>query len=197
MLLELLVEDAASAAELSDAERETLVWAGKLDINRYRAERETELRERFERADEAPGNEKPRVHTETAAARNPFAAADSRFRKALASRLSEKQLARLAEAGRKRRERAREAAVQMLVRQFDERARLTNEQWDALADALRRRLPPLAGDGAEPDASRDALVCIGQLGKGELRRVVDADQWPLAEEKLNELKQATIRLQVK
>ena len=82
MLLELLVEDAALAAGLSEAERETLVLAGKLDINRYRADRETELRERFEHADEAPGNEKPRVQTETAAAWNPFADANSRFRKA-------------------------------------------------------------------------------------------------------------------
>ncbi|HVW36509.1 MAG TPA: hypothetical protein VHB99_04360 [Pirellulales bacterium] len=197
MLLELLVADAALAAELSEAERETLVLAGKLDINRYRAERETELRERFEHADEAPGNEKPRVQTETAAAWNPFADAKSRFRKALASRLSEEQLKRLTEVERKRRQRCREAAVQSLVREFDERARLTSEQWDALADVLRRRLPPLSGDDAEADASRDALVCISQLGKGEVWRVVDPDQWPLAVEKLNELKKAAIRRQAK
>lgn len=197
MLLELLVEDAASAVELSEAERETLVLAGKLDINRYRTERETELRERFEHADEAPGNEKPRVQTETAAAWNPFADAKSRFRKALASRLSAAQLQRLTEVERKRRQRCREAAVQALVREFDERTRLTSEQWDALADVLRRRLPPLSGDGDEADASRDAIVCIGHVGVVELRQVFEQDQCAAAEQKLNELKQAAIRLRVK
>ena len=197
MLLELLVEDAASAAGLSEPERETLLLAGKLDINRYRAERETELRERFEHADEAPGNEKPRVQAETAAAWNPFTDAKSRFRKALASRLSAEQQKRLTEVERKRRQRGREAAVQALVREFDERARLTTEQWDALADALQRRLPPVSGEGAEPNASRDALVCIGHVGGAEIRRILDEDQWPAAEQKLKEFKQMAARLQPK
>lgn len=197
MLLELLVADAALAAQLSETERETLHLAGKLDINRYRAERETELRERFERADEAPGNEKPRVQTETAAAWNPFADANSRFRKALASRLSAEQQMRLTDAERQRRERGREAAVQGLVREFDERARLTSEQWELLADALRGRLPPISGDGAEAGAGRDALVCIGHVGDAEIRRIFDENQWPAAEQKLKELKQAAARLQPK
>jgi hypothetical protein len=85
--------------------------------------------------------------------------------------------------------------VQALVREFDERARLTSEQWELLADALRRRLPPLSGDGAEAGAGRDALVCIGHVGDAEIRRIFDLDQWPAAAQKLKELKQVAARLQ--
>lgn len=190
MLLELLVEDAALTAELSKDQRETLLLAGKLDIQRYRAEREAELRERFEQVDEAPGNEKPRVQTETVAASNPFSSPNSRFRKALASRLSNEQLQRLAQVERKRCELRREAVVQTFVRDFDERMKLTADQWDALADAFRQRLPPVAGDHAEPDAISDAAACIEHVSSAELRGHFDESQWPAAEQILNELKQA-------
>ncbi|HUY89684.1 MAG TPA: hypothetical protein VMV10_13190 [Pirellulales bacterium] len=195
LLLNLLVENAALAGGLTDEQRETLLLAGMLDIRRYAAEREQEWQEMLQHADVAPGNRHIAVRAETAAASNPFAEATSRFRKALASRLSEEQLARLAEVERKRRELRREAAVASVVREFDEVAKLTSKQWNALADALRRRLPPLSGAATQDDSLSEALACMSGLGKTDLQPIVDEDQWPAAEQKLIELKQTAARLQ--
>lgn len=189
LLLNLLVEDAAAAAQLSDAERETLLLAGKLDLSRYCSERESTLRDLLQESPDALRDRQLARQAETAATRNPFAAADSRFRKALASRLDQEQLARLAEADRKRRELRREAAVQSLVRQLDEVAKLTSAQWDALAAEIRRRQELSAAEVAD-DFQSELDACVSWIAKTDLQPILAADQWPAAEQKLIELKRA-------
>ncbi|HVW36510.1 MAG TPA: hypothetical protein VHB99_04365, partial [Pirellulales bacterium] len=188
LLLNLLVEDAVATGQLSDAEREILLLAGKLDLGRYCAEENAMSHELLRPAQDKQRNRQlPGQPSETAAARNPFAAADSRFRKALASRLDEQQLARLAAADRKRRELRREAAVQSLVRQLDEAAKLTSAQWDALAAAIRRR-QELSAAAIADDFQSESDACVSWLAKSDLQPIVDADQWPALEQKLIELK---------
>lgn len=187
LLLNLLVEDAAATGRLSDEQRETLLLAGKLDLGRYCAEKEARLRDLFQEAPDALRNRQLALQADSAATENPFAAAGSRFRKALASRLDEEQLARLAEADRKRRELRREAAVQSIVRQLDEAAKLTTAQWDALADAIRRR-QQLSAAAVADDFQSESDACASWLAKADLQPIVDADQWPAVEQKLIELK---------
>lgn len=189
LLLDLLVENAAFVGRLSGAQRETLLLAGKLDLRRYCAERETQLQQTqaLQRADKALGVHRIVIQAEFAAVKNPFVAADSRFRKALASRLDEEQLARLAAADRKRRELRREAAVQSLVRQLDEAAKLTSAQWDDLAAAIRRR-QELSASAVADDFQSESDACVSWIAKTDLQPIVDADQWPAVEQKLIELK---------
>ena len=188
LLLDLLVEDVVAMGQLSDAEREILLLAGKLDLGRYCAEEEARARETLRPAqDEQRNQQLPVQQSEIAATRNPFAAADSRFRKALASRLDQEQLARLAAADRKRRELRREAAVQSLVRQLDEAAKLTSAQWDALAVAIRRR-QELSAAAVADDFQSESDACVSWIAKTDLQPIVDADQWPAVEQKLIELK---------
>jgi hypothetical protein len=189
VLLDLLVENAVVAGQLSGAQRETLLLAGKLDLRRYCTERETQLQQTqtLQHADKALGVLRIVTRVEFAAVKNPFATADSRFRKALASRLDEEQLARLAEADRKRRELRREAAVQSLVRQLDEAAKLTSAQWDALAVAIRRR-QELSAAAVADDFQSESDACVSWLARADLQPTVDADQWPAVEQKLIELK---------
>lgn len=189
LLLDLLVENAVFVGQLSGEQRETLLLAGKLDLRRYCAEREAQLQQTQPRqhADKALGVLRIVAQAEFAAATNPFAAADSRFRKALASRLDEEQLARLAEADRKRRELRREAAVQSLVRQLDEVAKLTSAQWDALAAAIRRG-QELSAAAIADDFQSESDACVSWIAKTDLQPIVDADQWPAVEQKLIELK---------
>lgn len=188
LLLNLLVEDAVATGQLSDEQREILLLAGKLDLGRYCAEEEVRSREVLQPAqDEQRNRQLPVQKRETAATQNPFAAAESRFRKALASRLDEQQLARLGAADRKRRELRREAAVQSLVRQFDEAAKLTSTQWDALADAIRRR-QELSAAAVADDFQSESDACVSWLARADLQPILDADQWPAVEQKLVELK---------
>lgn len=197
LLLDLLVEHVASAAELSPQQRETLLLAGKLDILHYRKQREEQAREAFERADEAPGNQRRRNQTESLAASNPFAAADSRFRKAIASRLSAEQTARRAAVERRRRQMRRETVIQSLAAEFGEAAKLTAAQQDALAAelaaALDEQLPPDADEALETDSQSLALACITNLGRQELRPLVEDDQWDAIERKLVELSRIAIQ----
>jgi hypothetical protein len=189
LLLNLLVEDAATVGQLSEEQRETLLLAGKLDLGHYCAEEEARAREAPRPAQDEQRNQQLPPQSQPAATRNPFAAADSRFRKALASRLDQEQLARLAVADRKRRELRREAAVQSLVRQLDEAAKLTSAQWDALADAIRRR-QQLSAAAVADDFQSESDACVSWLAKADLQPILDADQWSAVEQKLIELKRA-------
>ena len=197
LLLELLVADVDAATQLSPQQRETLLLAGKLDMLHYRNQREEQAREALERADEAPGNQRRRVQTESVAAANPFAEENSRFRKALASRLSAEQLAKLAADERRRWELRRAAALQSLAAEFSEAAKMTSAQHDALAAelaaALDERLPPDGAETLQADSQSMALACILNLGRLELRPLVEEDQWDAVERKLVELSQIAIR----
>jgi hypothetical protein len=188
LYLALLIADVATEAQLSEEQAETLLLAGQLDIKRYQDERAKAAEELLQQARAAGANVRIVARAEPLAASNPFAQAASRYQKALGAKLSEDQLRRLAAAGRARRERLREAAVETFVDEFNERLLLTSRQWNALAEALGRRLPPISEESLKTPVREELLNCFASLGAEELRALVDDDQWPAAELKLEQLK---------
>jgi len=193
LYLNLLVADAALSCELSESQRETLLLAGKLDIKHYQDKRRQAADELQQQAKALGANLRMASKAESAAALNPFAEASSRYRKALGAKLSEDQRRRLSAAERARRELAGEAAVQSLVREFDERTLLTSKQWDALAEILRQRLPAWPDDAIEPDSEELLLRHLASATESEIRRPLDEDQWAAASLKLNELKRIVLQ----
>ncbi|HEV7221201.1 MAG TPA: hypothetical protein VGN42_00770, partial [Pirellulales bacterium] len=65
---------------------------------------------------------------------------------------------------------------------------LTSRQWNALAEALGRRLPPISEDSLKTPVREELLNCFASLDATELRQLVDEDQWAAAELKLEQLK---------
>ncbi|HET6884307.1 MAG TPA: PDZ domain-containing protein [Pirellulales bacterium] len=191
-LLQRLVEDADVCAGLDEGQKQKLLLAGKLDLDRY-------LRQQA--ALEGTPSEREQVR---AIANVPAAQVclppvlhgpESHFQKALRSRLSPSQCDKLSQAQLARALFRERAMLQSLAVALAERAALTDEQAQRVYDWLRARVCAAAQITSGSEWGSTALRLVSRLPPEELQPLVDDWQWPAAREYLSELAEIARDLQ--
>jgi hypothetical protein len=176
--LQMRIDFIDAACSLSAVQRDKLLLAGKLDIQRSDEQSPHEQKQ-------APAELGMRIQrlriTGSAVPLQVaiFSEAQSYFRKSLAGRLSDEQKERLAAAHRERRAFERQAIVAAAVVGFERAALMTAEQCDSFAAALDDAL----ANSDESDIADDRLFAalrIGGISDNELRPFFSDFQWPLA-----------------
>lgn len=181
--LERLVDAADAACGLSEAQREKLALAGKMDIERFR--------ERF-LADASVETDDPATIFKrqaglaalVGASRETLGGPASHFRKALGARLKKEQQEKLAAAEHERHAFRRQALVEVVVVGFERSAALTSAQGAALTQTLN---DAVAACDSTPDWRIDCLRTIAELPDNRLQPIFADEQWPGAKRHLAKL----------
>ena len=191
-LLERFIDDAEDSCALSEAQKQTLLLAGKLDLDRYFQQHAEST------AKPQPGQQVVLMHRQIAGAnvRLPDIFSEgSFFQKALHSRLSAEQLEDLAGAQRERARFAQQMVLENLVVALAEPAALTSEQCERLETALAPEIVP-TNSAANPSRwRRETLHRISELAIVPLQPLFEEWQWPSAREYLDQLADTARRLE--
>jgi hypothetical protein len=183
-LLERIVEDTDVHVHLDEAQKQKLLLAGKLDLERH-------LQQHAAQEDGQPGKIVGRHRTQIAGAKLRlapiFSDSASVFQKALHSRLSAGQLETLAEAEHQRGLFHRRAVLATVALAVSNHAVLTDVQ----AEQVEKRL---AESVAAPTNALDlaawrraTLEQLGALRPADFKPLVDDWQWPATREYVEEL----------
>lgn len=182
-LLSRLVDNADAHGMLDEAQTHKLLLAGRLDIERHF--------QQSAQPEKAPGQvrmvEQRQIAGSNVQLPPIFSDAASIFQKALHSRLSPQQLARLAEAERERGRFHRQAVIATLTTDLAQRATLTDEQAQRVQNVMTDLLQA-AGDTDNLAEFRFATLReLGNLQPELIQPFLDAWQQPAAKDYLNEL----------
>ena len=188
--LQRLVDDVDAACELTPAQRDKLLLAGKLDIDR--------VRESSPPLEMAPEGQEVFVQVVQVPAANSqlpvtiFDGESSAYQKALRQRLPDDQKQKLAEAQRERREFRRQALVEAVVCGLARAAALTSAQCDELSFVLNEAA---ASDDEKANWRADCLRCIAQLPAEKVATVLFDFQLPAASQQLAQLAEVARQLE--
>jgi hypothetical protein len=189
--LERLIDTISAVCELTQAQRDKLLIAGKLDVEN--------MREPAPPAKEDGGQEIEAVHRlardvgDSALPLSRFSPEASYFHRALRSCLLDDQEQKLALAARERREFQRQAIVAVAVVGFERAAALTSPQCEELSRVFNETLA--AHDGESTDNWRIACLReIAQLDENKLRPVLAPIQQPDAKRHQDQITQAAQQL---
>jgi hypothetical protein len=183
-LLERLVEDADVHADLDDGQNQKLLLSGRLDLDRHF--------QQYAALDKLePGQLVIAAENQVAGTRVRlapiFADPNSMFQKILQSRLSREQLEKLAEAQCQRGRFHRQAVLSTLSAALAQRAALTADQAERVAEQVGESLAAPSDAGDLAGWRRATLDGLGALRALEFKPLVDNWQWPAAREYLNNL----------
>ncbi|HEV3005612.1 MAG TPA: hypothetical protein VGX78_14195, partial [Pirellulales bacterium] len=174
-LLERLVEDADVHTRLGDGEKQKLILAGKLDLDRHF--------QRFAELDKLePGQLVVAAQNQIAGTkvRLPpiFADPASMFQKTLHRRLTPDRLERLAEVERERGRFHRQAVLTTLTVTLAQRAALTATQAERVEERLAQDFVVPADAGDRAAWRRATLEGLSALRAEDLKPLLDNWQWP-------------------
>jgi hypothetical protein len=184
-----LTEHIELTCELSDRQREKLLLAGKLDVQRL-----------LEPAEQPPDEQQELVAIVKLSALlsqwppQIFTTEHSAYQKALRKQLSDDQKQRLTDAERARREFQQQVLIAAVVVGFARSAALTSAQCDSLVPALRDALPEMP-DGAATNWRAQCLRVIAELPEEKFRPPFLDFQWPAAKRQLAKLAAAAQQLE--
>ncbi|HWB13296.1 MAG TPA: PDZ domain-containing protein [Pirellulales bacterium] len=183
-LVERMVEHLALVVHLDEAQRQKLLLAGKLDIERH-------FQPDAGREESSPDGITTVVQIAIAGAKVQlppiFTDSGSVFQKTLHSRLSAEQLETFAEAERQRGRFHRQAVLAALAVALSNRAALTHAQAEQVEERLAQEMAAPADADDLAAWRRATLTQLIALRPEEIRPLVDDWQWPSAREYVKEL----------
>lgn len=187
VVLERFIDAADTACGLEGSQRQKLLLAGQIDIDRF-----VELYRAVElQAAEDAAKREARLAALSNRARTMFVDPDSSFQRTIRARLSDEQRAKLAIAERGRHDFRRQALVEAAVVGFERSAALTCAQ----CIELHGMLYEVAADcPATPHWQLDCLRAITGLPHEKLRPIFADPQWPAIVRQLIQLQEVARRL---
>lgn len=185
IVLERFIDAADAACGLDSSQRQKLLLAGQIDIDRFAEQ----YRAIESRAAEDAAKREARLAALSNRARAILAGPDSSFQRTLRARLTGEQRAKLAIAERGRHDFRRQALVEAAVVGFERSAALTCAQCIELHQAFQEAIAD------SPEASPiNCLRTIARLPREKLRPIFADQQWPAIERQLSELEEVARRL---
>ncbi|HVX12877.1 MAG TPA: hypothetical protein VHC22_16965 [Pirellulales bacterium] len=174
--LQLRIDDVHAACGLTDAQREKLLLAGKLDIGQLMEQRAA-LPQNLAEGEKIVVQKVNATGGIGRTGRDIFGTATSSLQKTLQGRLCDDQKRRLMIAERERRELQRRSLVDAVVVGFERAAALTSQQCVDLSTALNNRLVE-GGDAAEGDWRIESVRRIATLPDEWWHPYLYEEQWP-------------------
>ncbi|HJT33508.1 MAG TPA: hypothetical protein VJ783_15800 [Pirellulales bacterium] len=196
--LELMVDDATAACELSDEQRTKLLLAGRLDLKRVAPAPDDAVKGvgvnnaagmvgqvRVVGRENNPAGvivveaDQVRIDGGLAPAQA-FTEPSSAYQKVLRGKLSDEQLGRLSAAQRQRLAMHQRAAVAAALQALDERVLLSAQQHQRLSDFLEAQLAKAEVNSSMARPADDALARMARISVRQIEPLFDDFQRPLA-----------------
>lgn len=187
VVLERFVDAADAACGLEGSQRQKLLLAGQIDIDRFAEE----YRRIESQATDDAAKHEARLAALSNQARTMFVDHDSSFQRALRARLTTEQRAKLAIAERSRHDFRLQALAESVVVGFERSAALTSAQCIELHQMLQKAA---VGGPATPHWQLDCLRAITRLPHENLQPIFADQQWPAIERQLMQLEEVAQQL---